>query len=120
MYVRGCVLEDYSDAAAPRGFFDGLFGLVAKGFGALTVAEASALQAATRGGRKGARVGIRVIHPPNRRTWPRSTRRTIEGSITWMMNAGGVQGAGRTTRKGTKGASRNVQGRKEVFANVSA
>ena len=88
MYVRGCVLEDYSDAAAPRGFFDGLFGLVAKGFGALTVAEASALQAATRGGRKGARVGIRVIHPPNRRTWPRSTRRTIEGSITWMMNAG--------------------------------
>ena len=50
----------------------------------------------------------------------RSTRRTIEGSITWMMNAEGVQGAGRTTRKGTKGASRNVQGREEVFANVSA
>ena len=37
-----------------------------------------------------------------------------------MMNAEGVQGAGRTTRKGTKGASRNVQGREEVFANVSA
>ena len=50
----------------------------------------------------------------------RSTRRTIEGSITWRMNAEGVQGAGRTTRKGTKGASRNVQGREEVFANVSA
>ena len=31
-----------------------------------------------------------------------------------------MQGAGRTTRKGTKGASRNVQGRKEVFANVAA
>ena len=28
--VRGCVLEDYSDAAGPRGFFDGLFGLVAE------------------------------------------------------------------------------------------
>ena len=87
MYVRGCVLEDYSDAAAPRGFFDGLFGLVAKGFGALTVAEASALQAATRGGRKGARVGIRVIRQPNRRGCGRGPR-TIEGSITWMMNAG--------------------------------
>ena len=36
--VRGCVLEGYSDAAASRGFFDGLFGLVV---------EAVAMQAAT-------------------------------------------------------------------------
>ena len=71
VYVRGCVLEDYSDAAAPRGFFDGLFGLVA---------EAVVPQAATRGGPQG---GEGVINPPNRRTWPRSTRRTIEGSIAW-------------------------------------
>ena len=32
------------------------------------------------GGEMGA--GARATHPSDRRTWPRSTRRTIEGSIT--------------------------------------
>ena len=45
--VRGCVLEDYSDAAGPRGFYDGLFGLVAEFLAKKAFFVAVALQAAT-------------------------------------------------------------------------
>ena len=34
--------------------------------------------------------GARATHPSDRRTWPRSTRRTMEGSIAWMWTGEGV------------------------------
>eukprot|EP00964_Phaeocystis_antarctica_P012336 scaffold6811_cov55-Phaeocystis_antarctica.AAC.2 len=74
---RGRLLEGDADAAA-RGVFDGL----------------------SQGGEMGA--GARATHPSDRRTWPRSTRRTIEGSIAWMRMRKAVQEAGRKTRRGTK------------------
>ena len=75
---RGRLLEcDVdADAAAASGVFEGLFGLVAEAVPRQAVTEKS------QGGEMGA--GARATHPFNRRTWPRSTRRTIEGSITWM------------------------------------
>ena len=72
---RGRLLEGDADAAA-RGVFDGLLGLIA---------QVVVLQAATgrsQGGEMGA--GARATHPSDRRTWPRSTRRTMEGSIAWI------------------------------------
>ena len=63
MAHRGRLLEDDADAAA-RGVFDGLFSLVG---------EVVVLQAATQGGE----VGMEELnHPPDKRTWPRSMRRT--------------------------------------------
>ena len=41
-------------------------------------------------------------HPPDKRTWPRSMRRTMEGSIVWMGMGKAVQEAGRKTRRGTR------------------
>ena len=32
--------------------------------------------------------GARATHPSDRRTWPRSTRRTMEGGIAWMWRNG--------------------------------
>ena len=72
---RGRFLEMDLDAAA-GGVFDGLLGLVV---------EAVVLQAAAgrpRGGGLGhTGAGARATHPFGRRTWPRSTRRTMEGGI---------------------------------------
>ncbi len=72
---RGRFLELDLDAAA-GGVFDGLLGLVV---------EAVVLQAAAgrpHGGGVGhTGAGARATHPFERRTWPRSTRRTMEGGI---------------------------------------
>ena len=73
--VRGCVLEGDAGAAA-RGVFDGLFGLVGE------VVEPQAATGRSQRGEVG--TGARATHPSDRRTWPRSTRRTMEGSIAWM------------------------------------
>ena len=76
---RGRLLESDIDTAS-RGVFDGLFGLVV---------EAIVLQAVagrSQGGEMGA--GARATHPSDRRTWPRSTRRTMEGGIAWMWRNG--------------------------------
>ena len=72
---RGRFLEGNVDAAAGS-VFDGLLGLVV---------EAVGLQAAAgrpHGGGVGhTGAGARATHPFDRRTWPRSTRRTMEGGI---------------------------------------
>ena len=60
--------------------------------------------------------GAGGIHPSDRRTWPRSTRRTTEGSISLMgMGKGCVRlraSAGSSTDQGRsvlgKGPGRNV------------
>ena len=68
----GRLLEGDADAAT-RGVFDGLFGLVV---------EAVVLQVTTwRSQGSEVSAGARATHPSDRRTWPRSTRRTIEGGI---------------------------------------
>ena len=67
---RGRLLEFDTDTAS-RGVFDGPLGLVF---------EAIVLQAVAgrlQGGEMGA--GARATHPSDRRTWPRSTRRTMQG-----------------------------------------
>ena len=79
MAHRGRLLESDIDTAS-RGVFDGLLGLVV---------EAVVLQAVagrSQGGEMGA--GARATHPSDRRTWPRSTRRTMEGGIAWMWRNG--------------------------------
>ena len=81
---RGRLLEGDADAAA-SGVFDGLLVLVV---------EAVPLQAVTgksQGGEMGA--GARATHPSDRRTWPRSTRRTMKGGIAWMWR--NVEGSAR-------------------------
>ena len=97
------MLEGDADAAA-RGVFDGLFGLVV---------EEVVPQAAT-GRSHGGEVGIwehaRSAHSAGGRG-ARGQRRVDE-------NAEGVQEAGRKACSPVD-ASRNVQGREGVFANVS-
>ena len=104
MAHRGRLLESDIDTAS-RGVFDGPFGLVV---------EAIVLQAVagrSQGGEMGA--GARATHPSDRRTWPRSTRRTMEGSIAWM----GRRGRGRVcafaseSREVLQGQARNVFGK---------
>ena len=76
---RGRFLESDIDTAS-RGVSDGPLGLVV---------EAIVLQAVagrSQGGEMGA--GARATHPSDRRTWPRSTRRTMEGGIAWMWRTG--------------------------------
>ena len=75
----GRLLEGDADAAARR-VFDGLFGLVAEAVVLQTVAGRS--QGAEMG------TGARATHPSDRRTWPRSTRRTMQGGSTWMWRNG--------------------------------
>ena len=72
---RGRLLEIDDDAAA-RGVFDGLLGL------AVEVVVPQAVAERSQGAEMGA--GARATQPSDRRTWPRSTRRTMEGSIAWM------------------------------------
>ena len=72
---RGRLLEADVDAAA-GGVFDGLLGLLAE------VVGLQAVTGKSQGGEMGA--GARATHPSDRRTCPRSTRRTMEGSIAWM------------------------------------
>ena len=77
---RGRLLEGDADAAARR-VFDGLFGLVVQVVVLQTVAGRS------QGAEMGA--GARATHPSDRRTWPRSMRRTMEGGIAWVWKWGG-------------------------------
>ena len=72
---RGRLLELDIDTAS-RGVFDGPFGLVVE------VIVLQAVAGRSHGGEMGA--GARATHPSDRRTWPRSTRRTMEGGIAWM------------------------------------
>ena len=72
---RGRFLEFDTDTAS-RGVSDGPLGLVVEVVGPQAVAGRS------HGGEMGA--GARATHPSDRRTWPRSTRRTMKGGIAWM------------------------------------
>ena len=76
---RGRLLESDIDTAS-RGVFDGLLGLVVE------VIVLQAVAGRSHGGEMGA--GARATHPSDRRTWPRSTRRTMEGGIAWMWRNG--------------------------------
>ena len=76
---RGRFLEFDTDTAS-RGVSDGPLGLVVEVIVLQAVAERS------QGGEMGA--GARATHPSDRRTWPRSTRRTMEGGIAWMWRNG--------------------------------
>ena len=123
---RGRLLEGDADAAARR-VFDGLFGLVVQVVVLQTVAGRS------QGAEMGA--GARATHPSDRRTWPRSTRRTMEGGIAWMWRNGGRECVcvcafasecgkvlrakqGTCVRKGTCSLS-DTEGNAKVFAFVS-
>ena len=79
MAHRGRLLELDIDTAS-RGVFDGLLGLVVE------VIVLQAVAGRSHGGEMGA--GARATHPSDRRTWPRSTRRTMEGGIAWMWRSG--------------------------------
>ena len=70
---RGRFLEGDVDAAA-GGVFDGLLGLVV-----VVLQPAAGTPHGGGVGHTGA--GARATHPFDRRTWPRSTRRTMEGGI---------------------------------------
>ena len=76
---RGRLLELDIDTAS-RGVFDGPLGLV------LEVIVLQAVAGGLQGDEMGA--GARATHPSDRRTWPRSTRRTMEGGIAWMWRSG--------------------------------
>ena len=124
---RGRLLELDIDTAS-RGVFDGPFGH--------RTVEAIVLQAVagrSQGGEMGA--GARATHPSDRRTWPRSTRRTMEGGIAWMWRTGEGSACvcvrlrasaerfcgpkqGTCVRKGTCSLS-DTEGNAKVFAFVS-
>ena len=106
---RGRLLEGDADAAA-RDVSDGLHGLFVEAF------VPQAVTGRSQGGEMGA--GARATHPSDRRTWPRSTRRTMEGGI--MCGLGDVY-----TRvcergsvlEGTKeGGAREMNQGRNVFA----
>ena len=101
------LLEGDADAAA-RSVFDGPFGLVV---------QVVALQAAT-GRSQGAEMGAgaRATHPSDRRTWPRSTRRTMEGSIAWMGNGEGAVCAFASECRKSCGPSKECVRKGNVFA----
>jgi hypothetical protein len=83
---RGRFLEGDVDAAA-GGVFDGLLGLVVE----IVVPQAAA--GTPHGGGVGhTGAGARATHPFERRTWPRSKRRTMEGGIDcgWVSELGRV------------------------------
>ena len=99
---RGRLLEDDADAAARGGVFEDVL------HSAGGVFQVVALQAATgrsQGSEMGA--GARATHPSDRRTWPRSTRRTMEGSIAWMGKGACVRL--RASAGSSAGQARNKQ-----------
>ena len=124
---RGRLLEFDIDTAS-RGVFDGLFGLLVQVVGPQPVAGRS------QGGEMGA--GARATHPSDRRTWPRSTRRTMKGGIAWMWRTGEgsacvcvrlrasaerflrAKARNACVRKGTCSLS-DTEGKAKVFAFVS-
>ena len=96
---RGRLLEGDADAAA-GGVFDGLLGLLVE------VVVLQAVTGKSQGGEMGA--GARATHPSDRRTCPRSMRRTMEGSIAWMG-----KGKWRVRLRASAGSS--VDQRRNVF-----
>ena len=82
---RGRFLELDLDAAG-SGAFDGLLGLVVE----VVVPQAAAGRPCGGVGNTGA--VARATHPVDRRTWPWSTRRTMEGGIdcVWVGGCGDV------------------------------
>ena len=76
---RGRLLELDIDTAS-RGVSDGPFGLVVE------VIVLQAVAGRSQAGEMGA--GARATHPSDRRTWPRSMRRTTQGGIAWMWRNG--------------------------------
>jgi len=101
---RGRLLECDIDAAA-RGVFDGLLGLVVQ------VVVRQAVTERSQGAEMEA--GARATQPSDRRTWPRSTRRTMEGSIAWMREMGreDVCAFVSESREVLQGQARNVFGK---------
>ena len=75
---RGRLSELDPDAAA-GGAFDGLLGLVVE---AVDLQAAAGRPHGSGVGHTGA--GARATHPFERRTWPRSKRRTMEGGIDYV------------------------------------
>ena len=113
--VRGCVLEGDADAAA-RGVFDGLFGLVVEVFG---------LQAATQGGVRWVygtteppvrQEDVAAVHAAHDRGQHRVDENAEGGAGGWEEDSERDQGR-RCARLLTQ--EKRVQGRGEVFANVS-
>ena len=108
---RGRLLESDIDTAS-RGVFDGPLGLVVEAIVPQAVAGRS------QGGEMGA--GARATHPSDRRTWPRSTRRTMEGGIAWMWR--NVEGSACACAfasdcgKVLRAKARNVCSERNVFA----
>ena len=102
---RGRLLEGDADAAA-RGVYDGLFGLVVEAVTPQAVARRS------QGAEMGA--GARATKPSDRRTWPRSTRRRMQGGIGWMWRNG--EGCVRLRVRLRASVGRNVLGKEHVFA----
>ena len=74
---RGRLLESDIDTAS-RGVFDGLLGLVVE------VVVRQAVTEMSQGAEMGA--GARATQPSDRRTWPRSTRRTMGSGLAWSGN----------------------------------
>ena len=83
---RGRFLELDLDAAA-GGVVDGLLGLVVE-----TVVLQAAAGRPHGGGVGHTGAGARATHPSDRRTWPRSTRRTMEGGIMCGLGEWGRSG----------------------------
>ena len=112
MAHRGRLLEFDIDTAS-RGVFDGLFGLVVE------VIVPQAVVGRSQGGEMGA--GARATHPSDRRTWPRSTRRTMEGGIAWMPEKRGRERVcacafASECGKVSAGQARNVCSERNVLA----
>ena len=81
---RGRLLEVDADAAA-RGVFDSLSGLAVEVVTPEPVVTPQAVTGRSHGGEMGA--GSRPTHPSDSRTWPRSTRRTMERAASWRHRA---------------------------------
>ena len=92
---RGRFLELDLDAAAGGGF-DGLLRLVCE-----VVAPQAAAGRPHGGGVGHTGAGARATHPFDRRTWPRSTRRTMEGGIDCVWS-GRVGTCGRVFASGAR------------------
>ena len=115
--VAGCgrFLEGDVDAAA-GGVFDGLLGLVVE----IVVPQAAA--GTPHGGGVGhTGAGARATHPFERRTWPQSTRRTMEGRIDcgWVSELGRVYvclRAGLDSGRTKEGGARERDQGRNVFA----
>ena len=100
---RGRFLEGDVDAAA-GGVCDGLLGLIGDAVGPKAAAGRP------HGGGVGhTGAGARATHPFDRRTWPRCTRRTMEGGIDCVWT-GRVWGRGDVCLRAGLGSGRTKEG----------